>query len=241
MLTSGKANFCLSLFMLVLMSGLTQSPISAKQTFLLPDRFRDYIDSYEMKADYIHPVLGVKAGTSILGKPVDDSMLHKLNRFRIPRDVPQEERTSWWHYFSRCETEAAWIFCNRVLGLTKKQVRSIVGAPSFVFSKANGAPLDSNHEFWMYGMGSDWIDIVLEFDGDKCLKADDCKIIWGLKRYGLLVDWRLHKLSQFALGKTKSEILKELNTSVLTGSDYSERADVLRYFLTKSRGVRFLF
>ncbi|MBK7841773.1 MAG: hypothetical protein IPP97_13375 [Candidatus Obscuribacter sp.] len=241
LLASVKGNFSLALLLLCLFCVLFQSSGSAKQPLELPERFRDYISNYERHADYIHPVLAVKAGTSVLEKPVSDRMLQKLNRYRAPKDFPHEVGLGWSNYFSRCEAEAAWILCNRVLGLTKRQVRDVVGAPTYVFSKAKGAPLESNHEFWMYGIGSDWIVIVLEFDGDKCLKADDCKIVWGLERYWLLVDWRLRKLSQFAIGKTKLEILKELNTPVMSRFDYGDRVGVLRYFLTRGRGFDFHF
>lgn len=241
LLASVKGNFSLAVLLLCLLCVLFQSSGSAKQPLVLPERFRDYISNYERHADYLHPVLGVKAGTSVLGKPVSDRMLQKLNRYLEPEDLPLEESLGWSNYFSRCEAEAAWILCNRVLGLTKKQIRAVVGDPTYIFSKAKGAPLESNHEFWMYGIGSLWITIVLEFDGDKCLRANDDAAIWGRKKRCLLVDWRLNKLIKFAIGKTRQEIVKELNTSVLSRSNSSDRSGALNYCLDGICGLDFYF
>lgn len=206
----------------------------------LPEHFRQHMAYHDLQANFIHPILGIKAGSSISEKKVDNSMFSKLNRYEVPEHLPLDESVNWSSYFSRGETETAWLLCKKVLGLSKKQVESLAGAPTFKFSKRKGAPLKSNHEFWLYNFGHSWTRLVFEFQGDECIRADDDLTIWGLKKSFALVDWRMSNIKNFAIGKTEQEITRELQSTTHNRTKLSGKS-VLSYDLTAYTGINFSF
>lgn len=237
-----KIASCIFTVSLFLSSGLSSnSKAKSNAEELLPVRFQNYIFGSERRADFVHPVLRVRAGGSLLQKTVSDSSFAKMNRFVIPKSCPEQEKLFWRPYFSRCEVEAAWALCNRVVGLNKNQVKLVAGLPTYVFSKKCSAPLKSDDEFWIYNFGHDWIPLVFDFGEDRCLKADLFPNMLGFQTYKRLVDWRIENLSAFAIGKTEEQLKKELNNPILNRSDRLNSAPEMEYLFTKGIGLKFIF
>lgn len=139
-------------------------------------------------------------------KRFDDSIFLKLNRYS-----PPNTRGSWEYLFGPKETAAAITLSFRVRGLTKNEIVSLAGPPSFRCAKVPCWKFGKEgQDIWIYQIGGSDIPVRLAFKEQVCTSSE----IFSDEEFRKFEDWRVSEFKNFAVGKSLSEILAKLEKPI---------------------------
>lgn len=162
----------------------------------------------------IHPVLNTFAGKGLNGQAPDKSAYKMLNNYHFHSMM----LCFWERYFEEAERDAAAAFCKLAVGLPKKEVEKLGGAPCFKGTPplfcTFAAPLD---DLWMYQFGGTCQTVRLIFKNDRCTDAKICT--WG--EANKFNESRVIQVCDYARGKTETQILKHEGQPTFEQTDSS--------------------
>lgn len=164
-----------------------------------------------------------QSGQQQVSSNTDDLVFLKLNRY-----APPNTRGSWTHIFGPAETAVAIRLSVRVRGLTKDQILSLVGPPTFRCVPIPGWKFgEPGQSIWVYLIGGSEIPIRLSFEKNICSSAE----IFDGKDLDQLFKWRVSEIQKFAVGKPLSKILARLEKPVDFINNRDENQSAIQKFL----------
>ncbi|MBP6744189.1 hypothetical protein KA344_03105 [bacterium] len=153
-----------------------------------------------------HMPLKSQPGQKQVSSGLDDLIFLKLNRY-----VPPNTRGYWTHIFGPAETTVAIKLSVLVRGLTKDQIVSLAGPPTFRCAHIPGWKFgDQGQNIWIYLIGGSEIPVRLSFKENICNSAE----IFDGKGLDQLFKWRVSEIQKFAIGKPLPKILARLEKPV---------------------------